>query len=172
MKNLGSTASISRVRSKTDILAVERLAMEIWPEHYVPITGRAQVDYMLEKFQSADAISKQVADGYEYFLICDQGQHAGYFAVVPNEKNHDLFLSKIYVRKAARGSGFGKQALQFAEGVCRERGFSLIWLTVNRFNADSIAWYQRMGFRNAGSIVQDIGGGFVMDDFRMEKPVA
>jgi hypothetical protein len=26
-----------------------------------------------------------------------------------------------------------------------------------------------MGFKNAGSIVQDIGGGFVMDDFRFEK---
>jgi hypothetical protein len=29
--------------------------------------------------------------------------------------------------------------------------------------------YQRMGFEIAEAIVIDIGGGFVMDDFRMEK---
>jgi hypothetical protein len=28
-----------------------------------------------------------------------------------------------------------------------------------------------MGFRNTGPIVQDIGGGFVMDDFRLEKMI-
>ena len=36
---------------------------------------------------------------------------------------------------------------------------------------NSIAWYTRMGFRNAGPIVQDIGAGYVMDDYRMEKVV-
>jgi len=28
-----------------------------------------------------------------------------------------------------------------------------------------------MDFTNIGPIVQDIGGGFVMDDFRMEKDI-
>jgi hypothetical protein len=28
-----------------------------------------------------------------------------------------------------------------------------------------------MGFRNVGSLVQDIGNGFVMDDYKMEKTV-
>ena len=26
-----------------------------------------------------------------------------------------------------------------------------------------------MGFKNIGPVVQDIGNGFIMDDFRMEK---
>jgi len=46
-----------------------------------------------------------------------------------------------------------------------------MWLTVNKNNSHSIAWYSRMGFTNAGPILQDIGGGFVMDDFRMEKSI-
>jgi hypothetical protein len=32
--------------------------------------------------------------------------------------------------------------------------------------------YERMGFSIAEAIVMDIGGGFVMDDYRMEKPVS
>jgi len=46
-----------------------------------------------------------------------------------------------------------------------------LWLTVNKDNADSIAFYRRVGFGIAGSSVTDIGGGFVMDDYRMSKSV-
>jgi ribosomal protein S18 acetylase RimI-like enzyme len=65
----------------------------------------------------------------------------------------------------------GKEMLRFVEDLCRERGIEKIWLTVNKNNADSVAWYSRMGFKNVGPIVQDIGGGFVMDDFRFEKTI-
>ena len=45
-------------------------------------------------------------------------------------------------------------------------------LTVNRHNAGSIAFYERMGFAVAGALVQEIGEGFVMDDYRMVKAIA
>lgn len=47
-----------------------------------------------------------------------------------------------------------------------------LWLTVNKDNAGAIAWYTRKGFKNAGAIVQDIGAGYVMDDYRMEKSIS
>ncbi len=34
------------------------------------------------------------------------------------------------------------------------------------------AFYERMGFARTGSLVQDIGNGFVMDDFKLMKPLA
>jgi ribosomal protein S18 acetylase RimI-like enzyme len=80
-------------------------------------------------------------------------------------------LSKLYVRKSERGHGLGKKTLQFLENLSRQRGIMRLWLTVNKNNSRSIAWYSRMGFRNAESIIQDIGGGFVMDDFRLEKTI-
>ncbi|MHB8159225.1 MAG: hypothetical protein ACYDGS_01805 [Thermoleophilia bacterium] len=43
---------------------------------------------------------------------------------------------------------------------------------MNRQNAGAISFYERAGFRTEGVVVQDIGSGFVMDDFRMAKPVA
>jgi len=42
------------------------LAREIWTDHYVPIIGQAQVDYMLDTFQREEAIAAQLAGGYEY----------------------------------------------------------------------------------------------------------
>ncbi len=157
------------VHSREQIADVVRLAREIWQEHYLPIIGQRQVDYMLENFQSEDAITRHIAQAYEYYLIAHDGLNAGYLAIVANGNDATLMLSKLYVRKAMRGHGLGKQGLQFVESVCRSRGVKLLWLTVNKNNADSIAWYSRMGFKNAGPIVQDIGGGFVMDDFRFEK---
>jgi diamine N-acetyltransferase len=163
--------SFQPVQSEEHITIVVRLAREIWREHYEPIIGRKQVDYMLEKFQSEQALVEQLGESYEYYLVVHHGQNVGYVAVVPDKSGPALMLSKLYVGKSERGHGFGKKTLQFVENLCLQRGITRIWLTVNKNNARSIAWYSRMGFRNAGSIIQDIGGGFVMDDFRLEKTI-
>jgi diamine N-acetyltransferase len=165
------TTVFQAVASPADVAETARLADVIWREHYLPIIGRQQVDYMLAKFQSAQAIAAQVADGYEYYLIVHHGQRAGYAAVAADGDTSSLLLSKIYVGKSLRGHGLGKKALAFIEDLCRQRGIRTIWLTVNKNNTASIAWYERVGFVNAGPIIQDIGGGFVMDDFKMEKTI-
>jgi ribosomal protein S18 acetylase RimI-like enzyme len=163
--------NLQNVQSVEQILEVVRLAREIWQEHYVPIIGQKQVDYMLEKFQSQQAVAAQLCESYEYYLVINDRQSKGYVAVVPNGSEPSLLISKLYVRKSERGQGLGKEMLRFVEDLCRERGIEKIWLTVNKNNADSVAWYSRMGFKNVGPIVQDIGGGFVMDDFRFEKTI-
>jgi len=61
-------------------------------------------------------------------------------------------------------------ALEFIERDARKRGLNSLWLTVNKGNP-TVSTYQQWGFRIAAAIVMDIGGGFVMDDYRMEKPV-
>ena len=163
--------SLQKVQSAEQIAEVVRLAREIWQEHYVPIIGQKQVDYMLEKFQSESAVVEQLGESYEYYLVINDGQCKGYVAVVPSGSEPSVLISKLYVRKSERGLGLGKEMLRFVEDLGRERGIQKIWLTVNKNNADSIAWYSRMGFKNTGPIVQDIGGGFVMDDFRFEKKI-
>ncbi len=59
--------------------------------------------------------------------------------------------------------------MRFVETLARERGLRKIVLTVNKNNTGAIRAYQKIGFRNVGSLVQDIGSGFVMDDYAMEK---
>jgi ribosomal protein S18 acetylase RimI-like enzyme len=158
------------VATSEHITTVASLAREIWTEHYSPLIGTEQVEYMLARFQSHQAIQEQINSGALYYLITNDGAYAGYVAVQP--KGRDLFLSKIYVRSSLRRRGIGRKALQFTELLAQRQGFERITLTVNRNNTDSIRMYERCGFRNAGVIVQDIGGGFVMDDYRMEKTIA
>lgn len=162
------------VRTPGQLEIVAALAHEIWYEFYVPLIGRAQVDYMVAKFQNVAAMQSQIDQGYEYFLVrqedtAGQVRDIGYCAV-QEQADGALFLSKFYLHKSARGAGTGRKCMELIEGLARRRGLSLLWLTVNKGNP-SVHAYQRLGFRVAADLTMDIGGGFVMDDYRMEKPL-
>ncbi|HEV8330861.1 MAG TPA: GNAT family N-acetyltransferase [Steroidobacteraceae bacterium] len=144
------------------------LAREIWYEYYVPLIGRAQVDYMVSTFQSSEAMAQQMRDGYEYFMTERDGRSIGYCAVQAQAAQGSLFVSKLYLLRDARGAGTGRVCMEFIEQLARRRGLSLLWLTVNKGNP-AVKAYERLGFRIAADLVMDIGGGYVMDDFRMEK---
>ena len=162
---------IVKVKTLDEIQQVTSLAHEIWTSHYVPIIGQEQVDYMLEMFQSTSAISAQIANGYDYYLVLDNEQVAGYFALVPSTRDSSLLLSKIYIRSAFRGQGLGKEVVAFAEQQCLDHGFKTMWLTVNKHNVTSIAFYIGLGFTIETAIVNNIGKGFVMDDYKMIKRI-
>jgi diamine N-acetyltransferase len=156
------------VHTAEQISTLAALAREIWYEYYVPLIGQAQVDYMVSKFQNAPAIREQIQEGYEYFLVQRAGEIMGYCGVQAQPEQGQLLLSKLYVHRDARGSGTGRRCMEFIEHFARRRGLGLLWLTVYKRNP-AVKAYQRMGFRIAAPIVIDIGGGYLMDDFRMEK---
>jgi ribosomal protein S18 acetylase RimI-like enzyme len=156
------------VRSDAQIASVDKLAREIWYEYYVPLIGLAQVEYMVAKFQSAAAMQEQIRGGYEYFTMERDGALLGYLALQAQPTEQRLFISKLYLHRNARGAGTGRLAMEFIERLARDRALTLLWLTVNKGNP-AVKTYQRLGFRIEAPIVLDIGNGFVMDDFRMEK---
>jgi L-amino acid N-acyltransferase YncA len=160
------------IREYCNFNEIEELAVlirEIWREHYTPMIGGGQVEYMLDKFQSTEAILRQRnEENYHYYGLLYEGRLAGYYAVQP-QTEENVFLSKFYVAAAFRGQGFGKKMLQHLIDNYVTPGKTTIWLTVNKRNCDSIAIYEKLGFRITEPILSDIGNGFVMDDYRMER---
>ena len=159
---------IAPAQDEQTLVAIAQLAGEIWEEYYVPLIGRAQVDYMIAKFQSLAAMRDQIASGYEYYAVQADERLIGYFAIQPDREQKRAFISKFYLHKSSRGSGTGRLCMEFIEQLARQRGLPLLWLTVNKGNP-AVKTYERLGFRIAEQIVIDIGNGFVMDDYRMEK---
>lgn len=159
------------VKDDKEIVLLAELARVIWEDHYTPIIGEEQVEYMLEKFQSPNAIKKQIEGGYRYFIIYYAGDLAGYVGFCPDRDSRKLFLSKFYILAKYRGLGLGRKAMSFVENSARETDMNKIWLTVNKYNSNSIAVYEKMGFVKTSDIVQDIGRGYVMDDFVLEKNI-
>ena len=80
-------------------------------------------------------------------------------------------MSKIYVLKESRGKGIGKRAMTFVLDMAKSMDCIKVSLTVNKYNHNSIRAYESIGFINKQELVQDIGGGFVMDDYLMEKSI-
>ena len=59
-----------KVSTSNEIIEVVKIAREIWREHYPPIIGIEQVEYMLEHFHSKDAITLELTqENYAYYLI-------------------------------------------------------------------------------------------------------
>ena len=82
-----------------------------------------------------------------------------------------MMISKIYTVQSARGNGIGKKMLDFIEAKCASSNIRTLWLTVNKQNQHPISWYKHRGFKVVDSVKTDIGGGFFMDDYIMEKSV-
>lgn len=166
-------ACMRRVTAEDDIRALAELAHRIWNEHYVDIIGQEQVDYMLENFQSERAIRAAIErEGHMYYLVSEDAEDVGYWSVEPEPGKDRMKLSKIYVRRDMRRQGLGRQMVEVAEELCRERGMDTLWLAVNKNNTDSIRAYRAMGFERVGERVKHIGEGFVMDDYIMQKEVS
>jgi len=70
------------------------------------------------------------------------------------------------------GRGLGSRLLRHCEREVRAGGAHRLILSVNKRNARAIAAYRRNGFVIADSVVTDIGGGFVMDDYVMAKSLS
>lgn len=158
-----------RKATSSDLFVIEELAQTIWREHYTPIIGSNQVEYMLANFQSVAVMQEQIYNGYNYYLMIYRGEPVGYLAT---RKDADaLFLSKIYVLKDYRGKGIAGTAMDFVVSDTKKARLGLIRLTVNKNNTGSIHAYEKMGFQNMGSVVTEIGEGYVMDDFVMEKKI-
>ncbi len=139
----------------------------LWHSAYDTLLGGAQVEYMTQKFQSAAAIREQIMhENYIYFYILSGEEKIGYCAVETEEDR--LFLSKLYLKKEERGKGIGQKALAGVADMARRLGLSSVYLTVNKGNARAIAAYEKFGFVRTDSIVTDIGGGYVMDDYVYE----
>lgn len=146
---------------------VAKLADEIYHEHYVGIISKEQIDYMVERYQSVDAITQQIhKEGIDYFILNNDEAAIGYFAI--KMETDRLFISKFYILKEYRKKGYAKQAYQFLKGLSEAMDLKHIYLFTHKKNEDSIAVYEKFGMKKVDSVVNDFGDGYVMDDYKMQ----
>lgn len=162
------------VKTQEDQKQLARLADEIWHEYWPAIIGQAQTDYMVNRFQSLEAIKRDMECArYEYWLIRlrDSGELVGYTGGHEEPETNRYFISKIYLRKEHRGKGFARETIIHYEALAAKRGLFALYLTVNKHNVQGIRAYRGLGFLTIDAVETDIGDGFVMDDYIMEKEV-
>lgn len=160
---------LKSIETPESILEVSQLARQIWEEHFTPILGKAQVEYMLQRYQSPEAITKAIEkEGYRYyFILTPQKEIAGYCGLL--RQSPTLFLSKLYIQKAFRGQGLAVKVIETLCSLAQKEGLSTIRLHCNRFNKNTLDIYNHLGFQILSAKKGDIGGGFFTDDYILEK---
>lgn len=104
---------------------------------------------------------------YTYFLAFEETELIGYCGVKPEKER--LFLSKLYLRKEKRGQGLASYLLEEAIKFAKEQNKQAIYLTCNKYNQHSLDVYHGKGFQDIDAVQTDIGRGFIMDDYILEK---
>ena len=139
------TTAFTPVETPDDRARLAALADEIWHEYWPALIGEAQTDYMVERFQSLAAIERDMAEhAYEYWFLQaeDDGRIVGYTGGHVEVQTNRFFISKIYLLAEERGRNeLGSRA------------------------------YLGTGFRTIDAVETDIGNGFIMDDYIMEKRI-
>ena len=123
---------------------------------------------MLARMYDLGVMRDEMRNGVAYDCFRAEDALVAFAAYGPMNRN-ELKLYKLYVHPDRQRHGFGGQLLCHVEAVARGRNFKTLCLTVNKANAKAIAVYRKNGFAVCESVVVDIGGGFVMDDYVMAK---
>ncbi len=170
--NSSAATTTVRVIAPEELPVVIALARRIWNDHYPGIISQAQIDYMLAVWYEEGAMRREMSGrGVVYALIESAGAPAGYIGFETQPGSSALFLSKLYLLPRHHGKGLGKCALEWVREQARARGNTVLRLRVNKNNAAAIRAYLRAGFQFVEDICSDIGNGFVMDDYLMERAV-
>lgn len=165
-----STVQIQRVTS-ADADAIAALAAEIWQAHYANIISAQQIAYMLAQRYAPALIRAELARGVSWDKLHIAGRIVSYSSYFTLDEGREMKLDKLYVHPSQQRRGYGGLLVARALGAARQAACTALVLAVNKANAQAIAAYTKYGFHIRESVVQQIGGGYVMDDYIMVKNV-
>jgi GNAT superfamily N-acetyltransferase len=126
------TIHLARPEDHAAIVALVHEAYAV----YIPRIGRPPAP-MLEDYGSL------IGDGRVYVLEDDAGI-AGLVVLIPEE--HAMLLDNVAVKASARGRGYGRMLIAFAEATARAAGCRTIRLFTNERMTENLARYPRLGY--------------------------
>lgn len=157
-----------------DFETIARLGEVIWREYYTKIIGSAQIDYMLGERYTPERLRLYLNTDDRWLMLLradsPNGSRAvGYCSYALTDVPGEMKLEQLYLLPELHGRGLGKLMLHHVEQQASARGRSRLMLQTNKRNDIAIAFYLKAGFTVREEAVFDVGGGFVMDDYVMEK---
>ncbi len=158
--------------TRNQLSIVRDLAIKIWPSAYLGIISKQQLDYMIDKFYSIESLEIQMLEKNQVFLLIhDNTEYVGFCAYELNAINSEKTkLHKIYVLPQTQGKGIGKLFLEEVEKTAKKNKNKYLFLNVNRFNKAQ-EFYKLQGYKIIKTEDIDIGNGYLMEDFVMEKTI-
>jgi RsiW-degrading membrane proteinase PrsW (M82 family)/ribosomal protein S18 acetylase RimI-like enzyme len=150
-----------------DIPLIRELSMKIWPQTYSSILSSDQIDYMLKAMYSEHSLLEQMNQKHEFIIVNDGHEPVGFasFSLIAPAVYK---LHKIYILPQMQGKGAGKFVMSEIARAMIAKGGKALQLNVNRNNR-ARQFYEKLGFEVIREEDIDIGNGYFMNDYVMEK---
>ncbi|GAB3015694.1 GNAT family N-acetyltransferase [Spirosoma pulveris] len=160
--------------TETDLPIIRDIAYQTWPSTFGVILSADQIAYMLNMMYSMDALKRQVHEQKHVYLLAQEAESKAFLGFISYEFDYKGLsktkIHKIYLLPTSQGKGVGRLLIDQVAGLALARGNATLSLNVNKYNK-AIQFYERMGFSTVDTETIDIGNGFIMDDYVMEKPM-
>jgi ribosomal protein S18 acetylase RimI-like enzyme len=153
-----------------DILEIQQLAHEIWHKCYPGIITVGQIGYMLQRDYGLETLKSEITEGeirFEQLLV--EGKIIGFASHGPTESPKEIKIHKLYIHPYHQRKGHGSCLMDHIAKKCFTEGTETLVLAVNKRNTPAINSYIKNGFRQREAVIVEIGGGYIMDDYILEK---
>ncbi|MGE6355101.1 GNAT family N-acetyltransferase [Flavobacterium sp. NPDC079362] len=153
-----------------DIKQIQNIVNITWPITYGEILSKEQLDYMLGLFYSTEALTEQYNKKVQLFYMIDEDEaNIGFIGIEHNYNGQAATkIHKIYLLPETQGKGIGKKVVDEIEKLAKNNNSKALLLNVNRFNT-ALGFYKKIGFEVAQEVDIEIGNGYLMEDYVMEK---
>lgn len=156
----------------SDIPVIQRIAYHTWPVTFEHILSMEQLTYMLDMMYSSVSLAQQIQQKGHAFLLAEIGGQGpmGFAAYEINFQGSPVTkVHKIYILPEAQGKGLGKALFEYIARESVKKGNGRLSLNVNRNNIKALEFYQNNGFEIVGEEDIQIGQGYLMEDYILEK---
>lgn len=160
-----------RKGKEKDLSSIQEMAKITWGPTYSGIISQEQIDYMLEMMYNKGTLLEQLLAGYLFLIAEIEDKDVGFASYSKLGESDEVYkLHKLYVLPEAHGKGVGKLLINEVFDKVRAAGGKSLQLNVNRANK-STEFYKNAGFKIKETVMLEIGKGFFMDDYIMEKAI-
>ena len=160
-----------KIASSEDISTIQDIAYKTWPDTYKNILSHEQLSYMLNMFYHKDVLQKQFEDNsFSFIISLTNNTSAGFAAYSLISSDGQYKLHKLYILPEYQSKGIGKFMLDFILSDLKNKNAKRLTLNVNRKNK-AIPFYLSRNFKIIKKEDNDIGNGYFMNDYVMEKLV-
>mgnify|MGYP001589001185 FL=1 len=158
-----------RNASAADIPLIRELTFKVWPQTYKALLTPEQIEYMLGLMYSESSLAGQMESGILFLIVYDGQEPVGFAAC--EETGLRLWkLHKLYILQSQQGKGTGRFVIDHIIDKIKKDGAEALHLQVKRDNPAQ-DFYKKIGFEIIEEKDFDIGNGYFMKDYIMEKKI-
>ncbi|CAM4027552.1 GNAT family N-acetyltransferase [Flavobacterium branchiophilum] len=158
--------------NRQDIKIIQDIAYKTWPSTYQNIISKAQIAFMLDAFYNDKTLTDNILNKNHHFVLAYEGEQClGFGSYEFDYQNtQKTRIHKLYLLPNCQGKGIGQELLTYITNEALQQHNIGLHLNVNKYN-QAVLFYKKQGFEITKEYDLEIGQGYLMEDYIMEKKI-